>query len=317
MQRILQPGEIESLDRIEFPRVRLPQPATLFTERAARLRQKAEGHPIADYLRFLAALVDLQAQAATTVATQPVAEAVIAQALDHGMPVLPAPLRPDPAWLGVLRQLLAGVLALQDLPQALRQNAQALAARGDAELEALALAFLTDQATPAELAAQPLVMAALQVVYADIASRLDTQRIAYVDPASICPVCGSAPVVSVLRIGGEAGGHRYLHCGLCATEWHMVRVKCSHCESTKGVRYQGIEGGDPAVLAETCDTCHTYRKQVNQEKDPLVEPLADDLASLTLDLLMADTAYGRASGNPLLALASDEPSGEDLETQDA
>jgi FdhE protein len=161
VQRILQPGEIESLDRIEFPRVRLPQPATLFTERAARLRQKAEGHPIADYLRFLAALVDLQAQAATTVATQPVAEAVIAQALDHGMPVLPAPLRPDPAWLGVLRQLLAGVLALQDLPQALRQNAQALAARGDAELEALALAFLTDQATPAELAAQPLVMAAL------------------------------------------------------------------------------------------------------------------------------------------------------------
>jgi len=317
VQRILQPGEIESLDRIEFPRVRLPQPATLFTERAARLRQKAEGHPIADYLRFLAALVDLQAQAATTVATQPVAEAVIAQALDHGMPVLPAPLRPDPAWLGVLRQLLAGVLALQDLPQALRQNAQALAARGDAELEALAQAFLTDQATPAELAAQPLVMAALQVVYADIASHLDTQRIAYVDPASICPVCGSAPVVSVLRIGGEAGGHRYLHCGLCATEWHMVRVKCSHCESTKGVRYQGIEGGDPAVLAETCDTCHTYRKQVNQEKDPLVEPLADDLASLTLDLLMADTAYGRASGNPLLALASDEPSGEDLETQDA
>ena len=317
MQRILQPGEIESLDRIEFPRVRLPQPATLFTERAARLRQKADGHPIADYLRFLAVLVDLQAQAAATVATQPVPEAVIAQSMDHGMPVLPAPLRPDPAWLGVLRQLLAGVLALQELPQALRQNAQALAARGDAELEALALAFLTDQATPAELAAQPLVMAALQVVYADIASRLDTQRIAYVDPASICPVCGSAPVVSVLRIGGEAGGHRYLHCGLCATEWHMVRVKCSHCESTKGVRYQGIEGGDPAVLAETCDTCHTYRKQVNQEKDPLVEPLADDLASLTLDLLMADTAYGRASGNPLLALASDEPSGEDLETQDA
>jgi hypothetical protein len=39
VQRILQPGEIEALDRTEFPRVRLPQPATLFTERAARLRQ--------------------------------------------------------------------------------------------------------------------------------------------------------------------------------------------------------------------------------------------------------------------------------------
>ncbi len=317
MQRILQPGEIESLDRIEFPRLRLPQPGTLFTERAARLRQKAEGHPIGDYLRFLAHLVDLQARAAGTVVTQAVPDAVIEQSLAHGMPVLPAPLQPDAAWLGVLRDLLQGVQALDDLPEALRQNAQALATRSESDLNALARAFLDGQATAAELAAQPLVMAALQVVYADVASRLDTRSIAYVDPATICPVCGSEPVVSVLRLGGEAGGHRYLHCGLCATEWHMVRVKCSHCESTKGVRYQGIEGGDPAVLAETCDECHTYRKQVNQEKDPLVEPLADDLASLTLDLLMADTAYARASGNPLLALAHDEPSGEDLETQDA
>jgi formate dehydrogenase accessory protein FdhE len=47
-------------------------------------------------------------------------------------------------------------------------------------------------------------------------------------------------------------GHRYLHCGLCATEWHMVRVKCTHCESTKGVAYQGIEGDAGVVLAETC-----------------------------------------------------------------
>jgi FdhE protein len=37
---------------------------------------------------------------------------------------------------------------------------------------------------------------------------------------------------------------------------------------------------------------------VNQEKDPLVEPLADDLASLTLDLLMGETRFQRASGNP-------------------
>jgi FdhE protein len=114
-------------------------------------------------------------------------------------------------------------------------------------------------------------------------------------------------VASVLRIGGTAGGHRYLHCGLCATEWHAVRVKCSHCESTRGVRYRGIEG-QPAVLAETCDACHTYRKQADQEKDPLAEPLADDLATLALDLLLAETPYARASGNPLLALPRAEGS---------
>ena len=32
-------------------------------------------------------------------------------------------------------------------------------------------------------------------------------------------------------------GLRYLVCSLCATQWHMVRIKCSHCESTAGIGY--------------------------------------------------------------------------------
>lgn len=312
MTRILQPGEIEALDRIEFPRVRLPQPASLFVDRAARLRQRAEGHPIGDYLRFLAQVADQQARQAASVQTVLPAESQIERALLHAMPVLPAPLQPDTQWQPVLMALMDGLRAAagsDGLVPAVAEQLDQLAALSAAERGSLATACLNGTVAAAQLGLQPLVMAALQVVYADVASRLDARRIAFVEPATVCPVCGGAPVASVLRIGGEAGGHRYLHCGLCATEWHMVRVKCSHCESTRGVRYQGIEDGDPAVLAETCDTCHTYRKQVNQEKDPLAEPLADDLASLMLDLLMAETAYTRASGNPLLALAadSDEP----------
>jgi FdhE protein len=61
------------------------------------------------------------------------------------------------------------------------------------------------------------------------------------------------------------------------------------------------------VVAETCDACGTYRKLVNLEKDPLAEPLADDLASLTLDLLMGDTPFSRAGPNPLLFVAVAEP----------
>src|SRR5690606_21841817 len=104
-------------------------------------------------------------------------------------------------------------------------------------------------------------------------------------------------------------GLRFMHCGTCATEWHTVRVKCSHCSSTQGVRYQGIEGGGDVVVAETCEACHTYRKLVNQEKDPLAEPLADELASLTLDLLMGETLFARASSNPLLVLAPPQEEG--------
>ena len=136
------------------------------------------------------------------------------------------------------------------------------------------------------------------------AGQLSPRDIPLTDPATICPVCASEPVASVVRIGGQSAGHRYLHCGTCCTEWHMVRVKCSHCESTKGIHYETIEGSKDVVTAETCDECGTYRKVVNQEKDPFAEPLADDLASLMLDLLMSEqTRFQRASANPLLYVA--------------
>lgn len=160
----------------------------------------------------------------------------------------------------------------------------------------------------------PFIMAALQVVFARRAAALQVQDVPYTEPASICPVCASEPVASVIRIGGKLAGHRYAHCGTCACEWHMVRVKCTHCESTKGIHYQGIDGGSEEVLAETCDECGSYRKLVNQE-NPMVEPLADDLASLMLDLLMSETRFQRASANPLLfvAVAEEQPGEADNE----
>lgn len=308
MQRILQPGEIEALDRVAFPRVRLPQPGTLFQERAARLAQLADGNPIADYLRFAARLVQAQQrQAAQAPAPEPLAKELLRRANANGMPLWPASEALPPAWQGTLRALLADVSDDPAVPAPLRPVLERLAATDDDALDALARQALADSIGREDLAAAPLVIAALQVGFAVRAAALDERSVPYTDPATVCPVCGSAPVASVLRIGGEAGGHRYLHCGLCATEWHMVRVKCSHCESTQGVRYQGVEPSDgkagaQVVLAETCDLCHTYRKLANQEKDPYAEPLADDLASLTLDLLMGDTEFSRASGNPLLWL---------------
>lgn len=343
MQRILQPGDIEALDHTAFTRVRLPEPGTLYTDRAARLAQLAEGNPIADYLRFAARLVRAQREVAATLAPLSFTDAQvqqIARAQEHSMPLFPAAEHIDPAWREVLTQLLDALeqgntpstAAAAPLPEAMRGLIARLRRLGKDELDALAHRMVTRVAllqTPPkpteadELALQPLVLAALQVTFTHRASHLRVSDMPYTDPASICPVCAAPPVVSVLRIGGQSAGHRYLHCGLCSTEWHMVRVKCSHCESTEGIRYQGVEsqaqdadaetpgkntGGkkEPqVVLAETCDHCHGYRKIVNQEKDPLAEPLADDLATLTLDLLMSETAFSRAGANPLLAFAAE------------
>jgi len=82
--------------------------------------------------------------------------------------------------------------------------------------------------------------------------------------------------------------------------------------SGKDIAYYSLEGnavdkspgeeGGAAVRAETCEQCHGYRKILYQEKDTGVEPVADDVASVALDLLLAEEGYHRASGNPLLWL---------------
>ncbi|WP_280191106.1 formate dehydrogenase accessory protein FdhE [Delftia sp. PS-11] len=311
MQRILQPGDIESLDHTSFPRVLLPQLPGLFGERAARLRQLAEGHPVADYLRFVAQIAEAQQKAAASLELAEPDAALIARAQEHSMPLLPAADHIDPAWHSVLDGMLEALSGSDGLPAPLQPLLQALRALERAERDEIAMRLLQKEVAARHVGMAPFIMAALQVVFARRASGLDARDVPYTDPASICPVCASEPVASVLRIGGKAAGHRYLHCGTCCTEWHMVRVKCSHCESTKGIHYQGIDGAGDTVLAETCDECGSYRKVVNQEKDPLAEPLADDLASLMLDLLMGEeTRFQRASANPLLYVAVAEEQSE-------
>ena len=59
---------------------------------------------------------------------------------------------------------------------------------------------------------------------------------------------------------------RYLHCNLCETEWHVVRVKCSNCEQTRDLNYWSLENEDAAVKAESCGDCGTYLKILYQEK---------------------------------------------------
>ena len=315
MQRILQPGEIESLDHTSFPRVLLPDTSSLFLERANRIRQLAEGNPIADYLNFIASLVQAQHRAVQDLRVAEPNATAIAQAQEFSSPLLPAADHLDPVWHQVLDGMLADLSGASGLPAPLQPLIAELQATGTDERNALAKRLLTKELAARDVGMAPFAMAALQVVFARRASQLRAADVPYTDPATICPVCATEPVASVVRIGGKMAGHRYLHCGCCATEWHMVRVKCSHCESTKGIHYQGLEGGKDVVLAETCDACGSYRKIVNQEKDPLAEPLADDLASLMLDLLMSEeTRFQRASGNPLLFVAVAEPQADDNAT---
>jgi FdhE protein len=309
MQRILEPGQIEAFAQRSLPRLRLPDRARVFSTRAARLRQQSElgaiGHAIGDYLRLMAHLADAQQAALAEIdSSSPIAlpnAEQISHARTFRMPPVPATAwGREEHWRRTLMSICDSLAALPDLSTPARTVCDRLRTMEPDQLEAQADAVLAAQTAAVDIAAAPFLMAALQVYWVDLASRMRVDDIPELDVPGACPTCGTLPVASIVRADPKSQGIRYLHCALCATEWHMVRVKCSHCQTTKGISYQSIEDGSRAIRAECCDTCRTYRKILYQEQDGAVEPVADDLASLALDLLLSDAGYHRASPNPLL-----------------
>ncbi|NJD31713.1 MAG: formate dehydrogenase accessory protein FdhE [Gammaproteobacteria bacterium] len=301
MPRILEKGQIEALESRAIPPIILPDPTRVFAARAARLAGLATDDPLGGYLGFAAALARAQEEVVGSPHRPAVDPAAIATALEHRMPPLPARgLTRGREWREILRRVAASLSDAQGFPDAVHVMAQRIGAAGDAELEAIAERLLSAEGRDRDPAAAPVVIAALQVYWVALAAGLDVGRLAMPEEAAVCPVCGMPPVASVVKATAPLDGYRYLHCGLCATEWHRVRVQCTQCGGSRGVALHSIEGRSPAIRAETCDGCRSYRKIFYLEHDAEVDPLADDLASIALDLLLAEADFHRASPNPWL-----------------
>ena len=296
---IIEPGVIPP-HGAEAPFLRRAERAAVFGLRARRFMTLAQGHVMADFLRFMGHLAEAQ-QRTLDAQGAPVLPGAgqIKLCKAHGMPPLGTQtLRRDPSWREGLHSLLAQVESQAN--DATRAAMQRLAALPEADLEAFADRLLDGDYAGLDLAAAPLVGAALQVYWVRLATALEQADFSRPEAHTLCPACGSLPGASMVRIGGAEQELRYLHCSLCASEWNMVRVKCSHCESTKGIAYFGVEGGDEAVKAEACDECRSYLKILNMEKNPAVDPVADDLATLALDILMDEAGFLRSGPNLLL-----------------
>jgi FdhE protein len=312
-QRILEPGQIETLAKASIPRIRLPDREFLFARRAVRLRQLAGPSALGDYLKFLAALVDAQHAALTRLTVPPPEKAHIERSGEHGMPPIhPSTWPRPPEWRKTLESLCAALAAEAEFPSGVREGITVIRQATSAWIETQATSILEAQNDAIEAHIAPIIMAALQVHWVALADHFVADEVPLLDIPGVCPLCGTLPVASVVYAQSPFQGYRYLHCALCATEWHRVRVQCTQCgASGKSIGYHSLEStaganqseeGGPAVRAESCEQCHGYRKILYQEKDPGVEPVADDVASLALDLLLGDEGYHRATSNPLLWL---------------
>jgi FdhE protein len=144
------------------------------------------------------------------------------------------------------------------------------------------------------------VAAALQVYFTRLAASLPAPSLHLLSQRGLCPCCGSTPVCGVVTDSGQVRGARYLQCSLCATAWNHVRAVCITCGQSRSVTLRAIEGDHGAVRVETCDDCCTYAKMLYQTRDTGVDPVADDLATLGLDVLAGEQGWSRHAPNPLL-----------------
>lgn len=289
-----------STDRVpNAPRVVLPDTASLFADRASRFLQRAQGHAMGEYLRLMGAVAEAQHTAVARRAAPAVAESLLAASRDYGMPPLAALSHArDPSWRDDLRDIARAVSSQAPA-------AKSVLALDETSLEAIADRVLGATTLDEDAAAVPFVGAALQVYFSRLAATMNAADLMKSDVPVVCPVCATRPVASVIRIGGERNGLRYLVCALCSTEWNLPRILCSACESDKGVHYLSLQNEadtgerDAFARAEACDECNSYLKIFSQEKDAHVEATADDLASLALDVLVDEQGFGRSGPNLL------------------
>jgi formate dehydrogenase maturation protein FdhE len=118
-------------------------------------------------------------------------------------------------------------------------------------------------------------------------------------PIDPCPFCSGPPAVSVLRDAAH-GSRRANVCGVCFAESPAPRLGCLSCGETDVDKLPVFrtESTDPARI-DACDSCHGYVKTIDLTRDAMACLIADDLASVSLDLWAREQGYHRLRPNLL------------------
>lgn len=286
----------------QAPLAFLPDAQAMFGARAARLRFLADhGSNLAPYLRFLADLTDLQARlAADLPAPAPVPAARVELARASRMPPIDrAALALDESLHATLDRVLAEAADLQ-MPEPARLALAAVTAASVADRHWLLENVLSDQIPDDSAAPHLFVAVAVQLHLARLAASLDAGQLVKIRTGT-CPACGGRPATSSVMGAAGIESTRYACCGSCATRWNEVRVTCLCCGSNAAISYRSAETGEATVKAEVCGDCNSWVKILYQVKNASLDPVADDVASLGLDMLMKDTPFQRGGFNPFIA----------------
>ncbi|SMY38600.1 formate dehydrogenase accessory protein FdhE [Photobacterium andalusiense] len=265
-------------------------PATIFHARAARLRQLAQDSFMADYLLLAGQIVQQQLHLVDTF------NGAVQQQLQTQ--TLTWPLKIDSSWQAILDPMLTQLTSAlrpvvsDDIVKVIDNISQI----DQQTLQHYFHALQQNQAerVPADIAIilwscintlMSLIMANTQLEWQPEANAKQSH----------CPLCGGAPAASLI----QGSGHRYLHCSQCEAQWHRLRAECTQCGDSENIQLQS-ETLEDSVRAETCSHCQSYLKMLVLEKNPQLDPIADDLATIVLDQKLGEMEFYRSGFNPFL-----------------
>ncbi|UKH21515.1 formate dehydrogenase accessory protein FdhE [Actinobacillus pleuropneumoniae] len=298
--RILPETEIkQAASSFQNPPLLFANPKNLYFRRAKRLRQLAENNPFGDYLEFAANLTEVQLDLLESHPIANYAEKLTACIEDSNgqKPLNAKTFKRSSEWRDLLFLLTEKFKPYAN--DTMLATIELLEKSSTSELEALANDLLNERYEAVGADKAVFLWAALSLYWTQLAQQLPRNTQTEVGERHTCPVCDSAPIVSVVHFG-DTQGLRYLHCSLCESEWNMVRSQCSVCDQSGKLDYWSIDSVDAAVKAESCGDCESYLKVLYQEKDPHVEPVADDLGTLFLDAEMEQKGFAHSGLNPFL-----------------
>ncbi|WP_439242004.1 formate dehydrogenase accessory protein FdhE [Lonepinella sp. BR2474] len=292
--RILPENEIKQIaSSFQQPPLLFANTKNIYERRAKRLRDLAQDHPFADYLEFAAKIVDAQL---LILQENPLTKP--AEITADIQPLNVKTWQRSLQWRDYLTALLSEIK-----PEANEQmlgTIDSLEKAATEEIEQLADKLLAQDYAQVSSDKAVFIWAALSLYWLQLTQYLshNTQQESS-EGLHYCPVCQSAPVSSIIHFGTEQA-LRYLHCSLCESEWNVVRAKCTNCDQSKELEYWMLDKDQSAVRTESCGGCHSYLKILYQEKDPYVEAVADDLASIFLDIEMEEKGFARSGVNPFM-----------------
>lgn len=281
-----------------IPLLFYPTLKILYANRIKRMESLAKESPFADYLNFCIKIVSTQAELSEKYSPKTALNSVVYQAAEKSIAPLSLENYPiNDEWCEYLRAITA---ATRQISPEIDKTIAQLNRNGKEELLTKAIKLRHNQFDQVDNNESLFIWSALSLYYSQLASHLPGKAVAELgEQRWLCPVCQSSPIASIIHVGSQAG-LRYLHCSLCESEWYVPRVKCTNCDNLENINYYALDQELAAIKTECCEHCHSYLKIFNQDRDPYLDIIADDINSLMLDLETEKLGFAKSGINPLL-----------------